>query len=67
MDVKDSEKAYLEELFKKYRAGEISEDELTEEQIVSLGSFYDKMISEQKASNRSRLQAIDAWIETRSS
>lgn len=67
MDVKDSEKAYLEELFKKYRAGEISEDELTEEQIVSLGSFYDKMISEQKASNRSRLQAIDAWVETRSS
>ena len=66
MNVKGYEKAQLEELFQKYRTGAISEEELTEEQIVALEHFYDKKIREQRASNRSRLQAINAWVETRS-
>lgn len=62
-----SDKTQLEELFNKYRNVEISEEDLTEEQIASLRQLYDKRIREQKASNRSRLQAIDAWMDTHSS
>ena len=67
MDNNNSDRTRLDELLRKYRNGEISEKELTEEQIVSLGHLYDKKIREQKASNRSRLQAINAWLETHSS
>ena len=47
MDNNNSDRTRLDELLRKYRNGEISEKELTEEQIVSLGHLYDKKIREQ--------------------
>ncbi len=53
-------------LFKMYRAGEISEKDLTEEQCLLIGQMYDKEIRELKASNRSRHSAVEAWVGTQS-
>lgn len=57
----------IDELFQKYRKGEIVEEELSEDQIILLGQLYDKKIREEKASNRSRRLAIDAWLKAQSS
>lgn len=67
MDSNNLESMQLDELLQKFRNGDITEADLTEEQVISLGQLYDKQIRELKASNRSRLQAINAWMATQSS
>ena len=66
MDDKKYDQTQMDELFSKYRNGEISESELTEEEVVSLARLYDKQIRELKASNRSRIQGINAWTDSKS-
>lgn len=67
MDSNNLENMQLDELLQKFRNGDITEADLAEEQVISLRQLYDKQIRELKASNRSRLQAINAWMATQSS
>ena len=52
----ENEETKLLKLQKKYRNGEIKEQELTEEQTNSLCLLYDKQIAELKKSNEIRKQ-----------
>ena len=61
--IDNTENSQIDQLFLKYENGEISEDELTDEQIFLLEQMYDKKIREKKASNRSRVLAANAWLE----
>lgn len=54
----DDEETLLLKLQKKYRSGEIKEEEMTEEQIKSLCALYDKQIAKLKKSNKLRKQKI---------
>ena len=54
----DDEETLLLKLQKKYRNGEIKEEELSKEQISSLCELYDKQISEKRKSNRIRRKRI---------
>lgn len=54
----ESEETKLLKLQKQYRTGEIKEEELTEEQIYSLGALYDKQIAELRKSNEIRKQKL---------
>ena len=59
-EIKKVEDEYtsLLKLQKKYRKGEIKEEELTEAQIESLCSLYDKQIADLKKSNEIRKQKL---------
>ena len=52
------EETLLLMLQKKYRSGEIKEEEMTDEQIKSLCALYDKQIAKLKKSNKLRKQKI---------
>ena len=54
----ENEETKLLKLQKQYRTGEIKEEELTEEQIYSLGALYDKQIAELRKSNEVRKQRL---------
>ena len=54
----DNEETELLKLQKQYRAGEIQEKDLSEEQISSLCLLYDKQIANLKKSNEIRKQKI---------
>ena len=54
----ENEETKLLKLQKQYRTGEIKEEELTEEQIYSLGALYDKQIAELRKSNEIRKQKL---------
>lgn len=54
----ENEETKLLKLQKKYRNGEIKEQELTEEQTNSLCLLYDKQIAELKKSNEIRKQKL---------
>ena len=54
----DDEETLLSKLQKKYRSGEIKEEEMTEEQIKSLCALYDKQIAKLRKSNKLRKQKI---------
>ena len=54
----EDEETILLKLQKKYRNGEIKEEDLTEEQINSLCKLYDKQIAELKKSNEYRKQKL---------
>lgn len=54
----DNEETLLLKLQKKYRSGEIREEEMTEEQIKSLCTLYDKQIAKLKKSNELRKQKL---------
>lgn len=53
----------IEELFKKYRANEITEEDITPEQYNSLIKLYDKKIRETKANNMNRKRAMIANVK----
>ncbi len=52
------EETLLLKLQKKFRSGEIEEEELTEEQVNSLCALYDKQISNLTKSNEIRKQKL---------
>ena len=54
----DDEETLLLKLQRKYRSGEIKEEEMTEKQIKSLCDLYDKQIAKLKKSNKIRKQKI---------
>lgn len=54
----EDEETILLTLQKKYRNGEIKEEELTDEQVNSLCKLYDKQISNLKKSNEIRKQKL---------
>lgn len=54
----ENEETKLLKLQKKYRRGEIKEEDLTEEQITSLCTLYDSQIARLKKSNAIRKQKI---------
>lgn len=54
----ENEETQLLKLQKQYRKGEIKEEELTEEQVKSLCSLYDKQIVYLKKSNEIRKQRL---------
>ena len=54
----EDEETVLLKLQKKYRNGEIKEEDLTEEQVNSLCKLYDKQISNLRKSNEIRKQKI---------
>lgn len=54
----EDEETKLLELQRKYREGEIAEDDLTDEQIEALSNLYDKQIQELKKSIEIREQKI---------
>lgn len=54
----DDEETLLLKLQRKYRSGEIEEEEMTEEQIKSLCALYDEQIAKLKKSNKLRKQKI---------
>lgn len=54
----ENEETKLLRLQKQYRTGEIKEEELTQEQINSLCSLYDKQIANLRESNQVRKQRI---------
>ena len=56
-NIEDDETRLLK-LQKQYRSGEIKEEELTEEQVASLCSLYDKQIANLKKSNEMRKQKL---------
>ena len=56
-NIEDDETKLLK-LQKQYRSGEIKEEELTEEQVASLCSLYDKQIANLKKSNEMRKQKL---------
>ena len=54
----EDEETILKKLQKKYRNGEIKEDDLSSEQVNSLCKLYDKQISNLKKSNEIRKQKL---------
>ena len=54
----EDEETILVKLQKKYRNGEIKEDDLSSEQVNSLCKLYDKQISNLKKSNEIRKQKL---------
>ena len=54
----EDEETKLLKLQKQYRRGEITEDELTDEQVNALCKLYDKQIAALKKSNEMRKQRI---------
>lgn len=54
----EDEETKLLKLQKKYRNGEIKEEELTEEQVNSLCALYDKQIANLRKSNQIRKQKL---------
>ncbi len=54
----EDEEALLLKLQKKFRSGEIKEEELTEEQVKSLCELYDKQIANLRKSNEIRKQKL---------
>ena len=54
----EDEETKLLKLQKQYRSGEIKGEELTEEQIKSLGNLYDKQIANLRKSNEIRKQKL---------
>lgn len=54
----EDEETKLLKLQKKYRSGEIKEEELTEEQVNSLCALYDKQIANLRKSNEIRKQKL---------
>lgn len=54
----EDEETKLLKLLKKYRSGEIKEEELTEEQVKSLCELYDKQIANLRKSNEIRKQKL---------
>ena len=54
----EDEETLLLKLQKKYRSGEIKEEELTEEQVKSLCELYDKQIANLRKSNEIRKQKL---------
>lgn len=54
----EDEETFLLKLQKKYRSGEIKEEELTEEQVISLCKLYDRQIANLKKSNEIKKQKI---------
>lgn len=54
----EDEETKLLKLQRQYRFGEIKEEELTEEQINSLCTLYDRQIADLKKSNKIRKQRL---------
>ncbi len=54
----EDEETLILKLQKKYRSGEIKEEELTEEQVNSLCSLYDKQIANLRKSNEIRKKKL---------
>ena len=54
----EDEETKLLKLQKRYRNGEIKEEELTEEQVNSLCALYDKQIANLRKSNQIRKQKL---------
>ena len=54
----EDEETELLKLQKQYRRGEITENELTDEQVNSLCELYDKQISDLKKSNEMRKKRL---------
>lgn len=54
----ENEETKLLKIQKKYRSGEIKEEELTEEQVKSLCELYDKQIANLRKSNEIRKQKL---------
>lgn len=54
----EDEETKLLKLQKQYRSGEIKGEELSEEQIKSLGKLYDKQITNLRKSNEIRKQKL---------
>lgn len=54
----EDEETLLLKLQKQYRSGQIKEEELTEEQVNSLCSLYDKQIANLRKSNENRKQKL---------
>ena len=54
----EDEETILLKLQKKYRSGEIKEEDLTEEQVNSLCALYDNQIAKLKKSNEIRKQKL---------
>ena len=54
----EDEETNLLKLQKQYRSGEIKEEELTEEQVNSLCSLYDKQIESLRKSNEMRKKRL---------
>ncbi len=54
----EDEETLLLKLQKKFRSGEIKEEELTEEQVKSLCELYDKQITNLRKSNEIRKQKL---------
>ena len=54
----EDEETILLKLQRKYRSGEIKEEDMTEEQIKSLCNLYDKQIAILKKSNKLRKQRL---------
>lgn len=54
----EDEETILLKLQKKYRRGEIKGEELSEEQILSLGKLYDKQIAELRKYNEREKQKL---------
>ena len=54
----EDEETKLLKLQKQYRSGEIKEEELTEEQVNSLCTLYDKQIENLRKSNEVRKQKL---------
>jgi len=54
----ENEETKLLELQRKYRAGEIKEEELTKEQVNALCALYDKQIERLRKSNEIRKQRL---------
>ena len=59
----ENEETKLLKLQKKYRNGEIKEEEMTKEQVSSLIALYDKQISNLRKSNEIRKQKLLEYIK----
>ena len=59
----EDEETLLLKLQKKFRSGEIKEEELTEEQVKSLCELYDKQIANMRKSNEIRKQKLLEYIK----
>lgn len=57
----DNDETKLLKLQRKYRNGEIKEEDLTKNQVILLCNLYDKQISDLRKSNEYRLQKISQY------
>jgi len=57
----ENEETALLKLQKKYRSGEIKEEELTKEQIDSLCKLYDKQIADLRKANEQKKQRLAGY------